>query len=231
MTGAGKSAATSLLVAAAALDPSCRLYLLDAKRGMELAVWAGCAEAFAMSPAEGVTVLRSVLDEVNARADEVRLRGEREGRLIRKIEKGDGQTRIVVVIDEAAEFTTTSSKEKVDRDNAAEFGNLLQSIIRLGRAPAVTVITATQQPDVQVIPTQARNNYPQRFALRVMTEAQSRVILGDGTGVNAQDISKAERGTGYLYTDGTRPRRVHTHYLSDSEIYALAQRAKKGREP
>lgn len=41
--GAGKSVALSALVATAALDPSCRLWLLDGKL-VELAAWAPCAE-------------------------------------------------------------------------------------------------------------------------------------------------------------------------------------------
>ena len=44
--GAGKSAALSVLVATAALDPSVRLWLLDGKL-VELSVWAPCAQRLA----------------------------------------------------------------------------------------------------------------------------------------------------------------------------------------
>src|SRR4051812_23725911 len=44
--GAGKSAALSLLVATAALDPDCRLWLLDGKL-VELSAWAPCAQRLA----------------------------------------------------------------------------------------------------------------------------------------------------------------------------------------
>ena len=44
--GAGKSAALSMLVATAALDPSTRLWLLDGKL-VELSVWAPCAQRLA----------------------------------------------------------------------------------------------------------------------------------------------------------------------------------------
>ena len=65
--GAGKSAALSLLIAAAALDPSVHLTLLDGKQ-VELAPWAGSAEHFVGPDMEGaIGVLKDLCAEMDRR--------------------------------------------------------------------------------------------------------------------------------------------------------------------
>src|SRR5664280_624774 len=65
--GAGKSVALSQLVATAALDPSCELFLLDGKL-VELSRWAACAQATAgVDVAEAVTLLDDLRAEMGAR--------------------------------------------------------------------------------------------------------------------------------------------------------------------
>ena len=76
--GAGKSAALSLLVATAALDPSCRLWLLDGKL-VELSAWAPCAERLAGPDVdEAIALLRAVRSEMEERYRELLARGTRK---------------------------------------------------------------------------------------------------------------------------------------------------------
>src|SRR5918999_913171 len=75
--GAGKSVALSLLVAAGALDPQARVWLLDGKL-VELAVWAPVAERL-VGPdgGEAIELLRDVQAEMQARYRGLPARGLR----------------------------------------------------------------------------------------------------------------------------------------------------------
>ena len=76
--GAGKSAALSVLVATAALDPSTRLWLLDGKL-VELAAWAPCAQRLAGPDVdEAIALLRELREEMEARYRELLARGKRK---------------------------------------------------------------------------------------------------------------------------------------------------------
>ena len=94
--GAGKSAALSLLVATAALDPSARLWLLDGKL-VELSVWAPCAQRLAGPDIdEAIALLRELREEMEARYRELLARGKR------KIARDDGLPLHLVACDELA---------------------------------------------------------------------------------------------------------------------------------
>ena len=76
--GAGKSAALSMLIATAALDPSARIWLLDGKL-VELAAWAPVAERLAGPDGdEAIALLRHVREEMDARYRELLARGRRK---------------------------------------------------------------------------------------------------------------------------------------------------------
>src|SRR5438552_11856498 len=94
--GAGKSAALSLLVAAAALDPTVTLWLLDGKR-VELAAWEQCAVRM-VGPdlSEAIEVLDHLRAEMQLRYAQI-LAWRR-----RKVSPDDGLGLHVVVIDELA---------------------------------------------------------------------------------------------------------------------------------
>ena len=76
--GAGKSAALSVLVATAALDPSACLWLLDGKL-VELSAWAPCAQRLAGPDVdEAIELLRELREEMEARYRELLARGKRK---------------------------------------------------------------------------------------------------------------------------------------------------------
>ena len=82
--GAGKSAALSILVATAALDPEVRLWLLDGKL-VELSAWAPCAQRLAGPDIDdAIALLRELRGEMEARYRELLARGRR------KISRDDG---------------------------------------------------------------------------------------------------------------------------------------------
>ena len=224
--GAGKSAALSLLVAAAALDPGVKLWLLDGKR-VELAAWASCAERL-VGPdlAEAVDVLDALRGEMDLRYAQLLAWGRR------KVTPDDGLGLHVVVVDGLALYLATG--ERKARDRVAES---LRDLIARGRAAGVIVLAATQKPSSDVVPTSVRDLFGFRWALRCATREASDTILGSGwaaEGHSAAEIDPALRGVGLLLHEGGQPVRLRAAYLDDPTIARIATWAtglRRGLEP
>jgi DNA segregation ATPase FtsK/SpoIIIE-like protein len=219
--GAGKSVALSMLVATAALDPGCRLWLLDGKL-VELAIWSRCAEASAgVSCAEATEVLHSLRVEMDHRY------GQLLGAGRRKVAQVDGLALHIVVIDELAHYLTAP-----DRRERSEFADLLRDLVSRGRAAGIIVLAATQKPSADVVPTSIRDLFGFRWAMRCSTPQASDTILGSGwasAGYSAADIDPATRGVGYLLHEGGIPQRILSYYLDDSNLASLSKRAEHVR--
>jgi hypothetical protein len=217
--GSGKSVAVSQLVAAAALDPTCTLYLLDGKL-VELAAWRPAADGFAGTDIlKAADLLRTVQAAMDHRYSQLLDRG------LRKVPAGTGL--IVVVVDELAHYLTWPEKKARDA-----FGDLLRDLVSRGRAAGVVVIAATQKPSSDVIPTSLRDLFGYRWALRATTPAASDTILGTGwatQGYTSSTISPNLRGGGYLLHEAGLPVRLRAHHLTDDTITALAARATRIR--
>jgi DNA segregation ATPase FtsK/SpoIIIE-like protein len=215
--GAGKSAVLSLLVSAAALDPTVKLWLLDGKQ-VELAPWSGCAEALVGPNLEdAIRVLERLQTEMDMRYAQL-LAWRR-----RKVSPGDGLGLHVVACDELALFLATG-----ERDQRSRCADLLRDLVARGRAAGIIVLAATQKPSSDVIPTSLRDIFGYRWALRCATRDASDTILGAGwatQGYSAAEIDPAARGVGYLLHEGGVPVRLRAAYLDDDTLAALADRA------
>jgi hypothetical protein len=215
--GAGKSAALSLLVATAALDPTARLWLLDGKL-VELSTWAPCAERLAGPDIdEAIELLRSLRSEMEARYRELLARGAR------KITPGDGLALHLVACDELAFYLSVE-----DRKQRTAFAELLRDLVARGRAAGVIVCAATQKPASDVVPSALRDLFGFRLALRCNTPQASDTILGQGwatLGHSAASIAPGQRGVGLLLAEDGLPVRMRGFYLSDEQIATLAERA------
>ena len=215
--GAGKSVALSLLVAAAALDPTVTLWLLDGKR-VELATWEACAARLVgPSVEEAVNVLDHLREEMDTRYAQL-LAWKR-----RKVSPEDGLGLQLVVIDELALYLATG-----ERRLREGFAESLRDLIARGRAAGVIVLAATQRPSSDIVPTSVRDLFGFRWAMRCATRDSSDTILGAGwaaEGYSAADIDPAYRGVGYLLHEGGVPVRMRSAYLDDAAITMLAARA------
>jgi hypothetical protein len=221
--GAGKSAALSLLVATAALDPSVKLHLLDGKL-VELAVWAGCADSTAGVDIEDANILLGGLrTEMDTRY--AALLANRA----RKVQPDMGLPLHLVVVDELAHYLFTG-----DRKERSLFAELMRDLVSRGRAAGVIVLAATQKPQHDVVPTALRDLFGFRWALRCATPQASDTILGSGwasQGHSASDVNAAHRGVGLLLHEGEAPVRLRSHYLDDDALTVIAQRAEALRRP
>ncbi|MDA0159576.1 FtsK/SpoIIIE domain-containing protein [Solirubrobacter ginsenosidimutans] len=215
--GAGKSAALSILVATAALDPGVRLWLLDGKL-VELSVWAPCAQRLAGPDIdEAIALLRELREEMEARYRELLARGQR------KIAREDGLALHLVACDELAFYLGCE-----DRKKQREFAELLRDLVARGRAAGVIVCAATQKPASDVVPSALRDLFGFRLALRCNTPQASDTILGQGwatLGHNAATISPGQRGVGLLLAEDGTPVRLRGFHLTDGDVDELAGRA------
>jgi hypothetical protein len=215
--GAGKSAALSQLIAAAALDPSVKLWLLDGKM-VELAAWAPVAKrAAGIDPAEALELLRELRAEMDERYTVLL------DRRLRKVTAADGLALHVVACDELAFYLTLP-----DRKQRSEFSELMRDLVSRGRAAGIIVLAATQKPSSEVIPTALRDLFGFRWAMRCNTAQASDTILGSGwatLGYNAAHIPGSSRGVGYLLSEGGQPQLIKSHYLDDHAIDEIAARA------
>jgi DNA segregation ATPase FtsK/SpoIIIE-like protein len=215
--GSGKSVALSTIVAAAALDPTVHLTLLDGKH-VELATWSLIADRFVGSDqedaAEALEQLRDLMD-----LRYVMLVAERR----RKLSPTDPEGLHVLVIDELAFYLRGGKKETRER-----FTELLRDLVSRGRAAGIIVVAATQKPSHEIVPTWIRDLFSFRLALRCTSSDASDTILGQGwahQGFSAASIDPTLRGVGYLLAEGGTPTLLMTPYLSDQDVDTLAHRS------
>lgn len=219
--GAGKSAALSMLIAAAALDPTVTLWCFDGKQ-VELITWQPLAERFVGPDMDrAVHVLRELHEVLESRFARLLTLG------VRKVKAHHGIGLHLVVIDELAMYLTGA-----DRTLRGEFTDLLRDLVSRGRAAGIIVLAATQKPGSDIIPTSLRDLFGYRWALRCTTAAASDTILGAGwasNGITASSVDPAHRGVGYLLAEGGTPVRLRAHYLTDDQLKGLAERGREGR--
>jgi hypothetical protein len=218
--GAGKSNALSLIVAAAALDPSVELWCFDGKL-VELAAWQRVSRRFVGPDLdEAVSVLKELQAEMEARYAWLLEQG------LRQIDRHSGRGLVLLVIDEMALYLQGKSK------GHDELARVLRDIVARGRAAGVVVVGATQKPANDSVPTFIRDLFSCRLALRCSTADASDTVLGTGwasKGYSASDIDPATRGVGWLLAGATVPRRMRCFVLSDEHVALVASRAEKLR--
>lgn len=218
--GSGKSAAMSMMITRAALDPNVRIYLIDGKE-VELHTWESSAEEAAYTIEEAIALLNIVQRRLTDRLKELR----REN--LRKVQRDRDMPLYAVFIDELALFTANP-----DAKLAKEFTSILTDILARGRAAGIIICAATQKPEGTVVPTSLRDLFAYRLALRCSTPEASDTILGRGwanQGFNAQTVPPGSPGVGFLLAEDGLPQKIRTYYLTDDEIRGYAEQAQQGR--
>jgi S-DNA-T family DNA segregation ATPase FtsK/SpoIIIE len=216
--GAGKSALLNAIAAHAALDPCCRLVLLDGKQ-VELGQWEQVADVF-VGP--DITRATATLRRVQVVMDNryAYLRAHRR----RKIRRDDAFAPILLAVDEIAYYSATVG----DKKTQDLFAALLRDLAARGRAVGIMVAAATQRPSSDIIPTSLRDLFAWRFAGRCTTDVSSDIVLGHGwasRGWSANTISPNNPGAGLLIGEGGVPQLVKVAYLSDQACAAIADYA------
>lgn len=219
--GAGKSVGLNLPTAHAALSTDCSLWLFDGKR-VELGLWRRAADRFVgPDQTEAIDALRDLQTDMDERYDWL---DEQRRRKVSPDDAAHGLWPTVVVFDELAYYSATVGT-KTERET---FSVLVRDLVARGRAAGIIVIVATQRPSSDIIPTSLRDLFGYRWAFRCTTDASSDIVLGHGwaaRGHTAAAIPPEDKGIGLLLAEGGEPVRIKSAYLSDEQVYALADTA------
>jgi hypothetical protein len=210
-TGAGKSGGINVLMGNLTACHDVVIWAIDLKRGMELGPWASCIDRLATTPAEAAALLRDATAIVQARAAYLASAG------LRTWEPTPDMPALVIVIDEYAELSEQAPDAMTDTD----------SITRLGRAVAVTLVAATQRPTQKVMGQGAvRSMMDLRICFRVRERRDVDLILGQGmlsAGWNAHKLNAPGK---FLISapEHDTPRRARAYHLTDQAAADAARR-------
>ncbi|WP_186132744.1 FtsK/SpoIIIE domain-containing protein [Burkholderia gladioli] len=171
-TGSGKSVCLNALLVSILSAPSPPELLMIDPKGVDFADYDKCARLrdrhVITDMTEAVESLRRLTLEMEERQVFLREHGARN--LAEARANGASLERIVVVIDELADFMMGKS--------GAE-----EPLVRLAqkaRATGIHLLLATQRPEAATFPGLLRANIPSRIALTVQKSADSRIILDEG---------------------------------------------------
>lgn len=221
--GSGKSGgATALLCGIARLENTA-LIGLDPKR-VELSLW---ADRFT----------RIAKDEDGATDVLERLQAEMERRYVWLEENGlkkfgpaqfsPEQPLLVVLIDELADLVSIGATPEEKKAEAIR-STMIRRLIAKGRAAGIVLITATQKPQSDVIPTALRDLIQMRVGFATTNPAMTETILGAGmaqTGGECHTISAKERGVCYVVSESSRtPIRARAYWVPDEDVADIAKR-------
>ena len=187
------------------------IWAIDLKKGMELGPWASCIDRLATTPGHAVTLLRDAVAVLEARAALLAAAGKRAWEI------SPAMSALIIIIDEYAELADEAPGAMSDTD----------SIARLGRAVAVTLIAATQRPTQKAMGAGAvRSQMDLRICFRVREPRDVDLILGQGmlrAGWDAHNLN----APGKFLVSGPghdRPKRARAYLLTDQVVTETAAR-------
>jgi hypothetical protein len=210
-TGSGKSGGINVLMGNLSACRDAVVWGVDLKRGMELGPWAPCIDRLATTPDEARALLRDAVAIVETRAALLANQGKRVW------EPSTEWPALVIMIDEYAELA----------DDAPDAIGHADSIARLGRALAVTLIAATQRPTQKAMGKGAvRSQMDIRISFRVRERADVDLILGQGmreAGWHAHTLNAPGK---FLISapEHDTPRRARAYLLTDDIVSETARR-------
>jgi hypothetical protein len=205
-TGSGKSGGLNELMANLAACGDVVIWAIDLKRGMELKPWAPCIDRLATTPAEAAALLADAVTILYARAEWL------AGRGLREWEPSPAMPALVLIIDGYAELAKDVPDATVDTD----------TIARLGRAPAVTLVAATQRPTQKVMGegSAVRSQMNIRIAFRVEEQRDVDLILGQGKLKAGWHADKLDAPGKFLVSspEHATPRRARAYLVTDDDV-------------
>ena len=204
-TGAGKSGGLNGLLGNLAACRDVVIWAIDLKRGMELQPWVECIDRLATTPAQAAALLADAVTILFARAQYLADHGWREW------EPSERMPVLVIIIDEYAELAEQAPGAMKHTD----------TIARLGRAPAVTLVAATQRPTQKVMGQGAvRSQMNIRIAFRIQEQRDVDLILGQGmlkAGWHAHKLNAPGKFLVWSPEHDT-PRRARAYLITDDDV-------------
>jgi DNA segregation ATPase FtsK/SpoIIIE-like protein len=186
------------------------------EKGMELGPWESCIDRLATTPEQAAALLRDAVAVLEARAALLAAAGKRTWAI------SPGMPTLIVIIDEYAELADEAPGAMADTD----------SIARLGRAVAVTLIAATQRPTQKAMGQGAvRSQMDLRICFRVREPRDVDLVLGQGmlrAGWDAHNLNAP--GKFLVSAPGhDQPKRARAYLLTDQAVTETAARYANSR--
>ena len=208
-TGSGKSGGLNVLMGNLVACRDVVIWAIDLKKGMELGPWQSCIGRLATTPGQAITLLRDAVAVLEARAELLAAAGKRTWAI------SPAWPALVIIIDEYAELADEAPEAMTDTD----------SIARLGRAVAVTLIAATQRPTQKAMGQGAvRSQMDLRICFRVREPRDVDLVLGQGmlrAGWDAHNLNAP--GKFLISAPGhDRPKRARAYLLTDQVVAETA---------
>jgi S-DNA-T family DNA segregation ATPase FtsK/SpoIIIE len=218
IAGAGKSGGVNVLLGDLTACPDAIIWGIDLKRGMELMPWASCLDRLATTPQAADALLADAVAILDGRADHLTQQG------LRVWEPSPDAPALIILIDEYAEL--------IEEAPGAE--RYTDSIARRGRAPAVTLVAATQRPSQRAMGKGAvRSQMDIRLSFRVREQRDVDLILGQGMLKAGWHAHRLDAPGKFLISapEHDVPRRARTYLLDDEGVQRTAERHAPNRPP
>jgi len=201
-TGSGKSGGLNVLMGNLVACRDVVIWAVDLKKGMELGPWESCIDRLTTTAEQAIALLRDAVAVLEARAALLAAAGKRGWPI------SPGMPALIILIDEYAELADEAPGAMSDTD----------SIARLGRAVAVTLIAATQRPTQKAMGAGAvRSQMDLRICFRVREPRDVDLVLGQGmlrAGWDAHNLNAP--GKFLISAPGhDTPRRARAYLLTD----------------
>ncbi|MFF1601076.1 FtsK/SpoIIIE domain-containing protein [Streptomyces mirabilis] len=237
LSNQGKTASLRALALWAALDKTVEFRLADLKGG-DWTMFDGLATVLIQGPTdehviEATEMVEDVVDEMNRRIE------------ARQHDPGIVFPPLICIVDEAQVAFMCPAKDEAKRPYGgskatSRYFMAVRKIHNQGRVVNVLMWQGTQDPTDQNLPKLVREGAHTRAALALGTEAQSVMALGEKAvnGGAAPHLLRQglDKGTLVIASDGIEIPKgqssltVRTHYITDDEAKAIANRAKALRD-
>jgi hypothetical protein len=210
-TGSGKSGGLNVLLANLTACRDAVIWAIDLKRGMELGPWHECIGRLATTPEQATALLRDAVTIMEARAGYLAAHGRRTW------EPSPETPALVIIIDEYAELAEQAPEAMAHTD----------SLARIGRAVAVTMVAATQRPTQQAMGKGAvRSQMDLRICFRVREQRDVDLVLGQGMLKAGWHAHKLDAPGKFLVSapEHDIPRRARAYLVTDKMVSATSAR-------
>jgi S-DNA-T family DNA segregation ATPase FtsK/SpoIIIE len=218
-TGGGKSNFLNLLIShlIRTKPNDVKFTLIDLKGGVEFSHFENCKQviSYAEDPYKALVGLRRVYNDMLATQKKLKEKG------FKKVSDAGIKERHFVVIDEISEISpseeSTPKAKKNEpptvKDMKEEAWFIISQLARLGRAPGIRVISATQHPTQDVVPKSLKRNSEGRLCFAVEDDVASRVVLGAS---GAEDLPEIPGRA--IYKKGAKSKVIQTPHIEDDLI-------------
>lgn len=210
-TGSGKSGGLNVLLANLSACPDVVIWAIDLKRGMELGPWQACIGRLATTPQQATALLRDAVTIMEARAEFLATHGRRTW------EPNPQMPALVIIIDEYAELAEQAPDAMSDTD----------SLARIGRAVAVTIVAATQRPTQKAMGQGAvRSQMDLRICFRIREQRDVDLVLGQGMLKAGWNAHKLDAPGKFLISapEHDIPRRARAYLVTDQAVTEASAR-------